>query len=287
MEEHRHEIEKQAEILRRFDELLLDKVSKGNLRELSSEVAKKYAEKEEFLLAKNALNEKVVDNSKKIASLLDTIDILGKTITKDIFSAVKRATGHLQKGSALTANTNVGEIQATTEELKALITQKADRQEVQDMSTLKANKIDTELTMRWVEQINRQLKQIIVLVTEMLRFEVQKRDMKVFEGEQHIQHNKAFLFQQALLISQWVNKFHTQAVNEYFLESSNGVTDLNWTPPEVVAFQKYCEEKLQDVDMEVLVTRNAALAMNMKMRSKTVAQGSPSLAMTQTNFNNK
>ena len=40
--------------------------------------------------------------------------------------------------------------------------------------------------MRWVEIINRQLKQIVVLVTEMLRFEVDKKDLKIFEGEQHI-----------------------------------------------------------------------------------------------------
>lgn len=139
--------------------------------------------------------------------------------------------------------------------------------------------------MRWIEVINRQLKQIVVLITEMLRFEVHKKDMKVFEGEQHIQHNKGFLFQQALLVSQWVNRFHTQSVNEYFLESSNGVNDLNWTPPEVLAFQRYAEEKLQEVDLEVLTTRNATLAMNMKMRSKTVAQGAQSLAMTQTNMN--
>lgn len=62
-----------------------------------------------------------------------------------------------------------------------------------DVVAVKANKIDTELAMRWVEIINRQLKQIIVLITEMLRFEVHKKDMKIFEGEQHIQHNKGFL----------------------------------------------------------------------------------------------
>ena len=49
--------------------------------------------------------------------------------------------------------------------------------------------------MRWIEIINRQLKQIVVLITEMLRFEVDKKQMKMFEGEQHIQHNKGFLFQ--------------------------------------------------------------------------------------------
>ena len=128
------------------------------------------------------------------------------------------------------------------------------------MSLGKANKIDTELAMRWIEIINRQLKQILVLITEMIRFSVHKKDLKVFEGDQHVQYSKGFLLQQALLISSWVNKFHTQSINEYFLETSNGVTDVNWTPPEVIAFQRYAEEKLQTVDLDVLIARNNALA---------------------------
>lgn len=156
---------------------------------------------------------------------------------------------------------------------------------MESLGAAKANKIDTQLAMRWVEIINRQLKQIVVLVTEMLRFEVDKKDLKMFEGEQHIQHNRAFLFQQSLLISQWINKFSTQQVNEYFLESSAGVTELNWTPPEVLAFQRYAEEKLKDVDLEVLITRNAALAQNLKMRSKSLMHGGQqNLAMTARGF---
>jgi hypothetical protein len=70
-----------------------------------------------------------------------------------------------------------------------------------------------------------------------------------------------------------MNRLSTQQVNEYFLESSQGVSDLNWTPPEVIAFQRYAEEKLHDVDLEVLITRNAALAHNLKMRSKSLKAG--------------
>ena len=166
-----------------------------------------------------------------------------------------------------------GDNEKVTEEIKAMVNSKADHQQILNLTAQKANKIDTQLSMRWIEIINRQLKQIVVLITEMLRFEVDKKQMNMFEGEQHIQHNKGFLFQQALMISQWINKFSTQQVNEYFLESSNGVTELNWTPPDVVAFQQYAEEKLRDVDMEVLITRNAALAQNLKMRSKSLLQG--------------
>ena len=83
-------------------------------------------------------------------------------------------------------------------------------------------------------------------------------------------------------MSQWINKFHTQTINEYFIESSNGVTELNWTPPEVQAFQKYADEKLKGIDLEILATRNPSIAMNMKLRSKSVVKDTAtSFAKTQ------
>ena len=116
----------------------------------------------------------------------------------------------------------------------------------------------------------------------MMRFEVTKYEQKDFLGEQHIQYTRSFLLQQALLISQWVNKFHLQNVNEYFLESSSGATELNWTPPEIQAFEKYAEEQLNELDLESIMLRNQAIGKNIKMRSKSVLQGgNVNLAKTQ------
>lgn len=94
---------------------------------------------------------------------------------------------------------------------------------------------------------------------------------------------RQFLLQQALLIGQWVNKFHVQNVNEYFLESSvSGASELNWTPPEIQAFERYAEEQLNDMDLESLMIRNQAIAKNIKLRSKSVLQGgNVNLAKTQ------
>lgn len=84
---------------------------------------------------------------------------------------------------------------------------------------------------------------------------------------------RSFLLQQALLISQWINKFHVQNVNEYFLETSTGASELNWTPPEIQAFEKFAEEQLNDLDLESIMIRNQAIAKNIKLRSKSVLQG--------------
>jgi len=88
------------------------------------------------------------------------------------------------EGAALLEQVSGGASSQQVEEIKALVKSKAEAQDVAALQAQKANKIDTQLAMRWVEVLNRQLKQVVVLVTEMLRFEVEKKDM--FEGEQHI-----------------------------------------------------------------------------------------------------
>jgi hypothetical protein len=74
-----------------------------------------------------------------------------------------------------------------------ILAAKADAQALEEVKSGKANKVDTEISMRRVETVNLQLKQVVVLVTEMLRFEVHRRDIKVFEGAQHVEYSRAFL----------------------------------------------------------------------------------------------
>lgn len=77
------------------------------------------------------------------------IDILGKQISKDIYTAVKKATMHFQKQDATTSG--IADFSLENEELKQLIFSKVDRTEFMDMINRKSNKTDTEATMRWIE----------------------------------------------------------------------------------------------------------------------------------------
>jgi hypothetical protein len=68
--------------------------------------------------------------------------MLGRQITKDIFSAVKKATAHLKAsgdGSGVTGNATgvIGE------DFKQIVNEKADRRELDDILQEKANKLDT------------------------------------------------------------------------------------------------------------------------------------------------
>ena len=50
--------------------------------------------------------------------LQDTIDVLGKSISKDIFAAVKRATFHLNSKAGQQSGATTEEISQATDELK-------------------------------------------------------------------------------------------------------------------------------------------------------------------------
>ena len=55
-------------------------------------------------------------------------------------------------------------------------------------------------------------------------------------------NSKVFLFQQALLIGQWVNKFNVNKVDEYFEDANAKV------PTDILAFQRYAEASLSEVE---------------------------------------
>lgn len=95
MEEHGVDLARQNMILRRFDELIADKASKENMHDVAMQASKRYALIDDFQKTKKETNEIVTKNTKNIAEMQVAMDILGKQITKDIFTAVKKATSHL------------------------------------------------------------------------------------------------------------------------------------------------------------------------------------------------
>ncbi len=72
--------------------------------------------------------------------------------------------------------------------------------------------------------------------------------------QNQIQNTKVFLFQQALVIGQWVNKFTMANADEYLGE---GLGDM--LPPEVAAFSKYTDQQLREVEAMRLSPTNEYL----------------------------
>lgn len=133
-----------------------------------------------------------------------------------------------------------------TEDMKLAILSKADKTEVESLTQIKANKCDIELTFKWIELMHDQLKQTIVLIIEILRSQVETEQVRSAlvpnEGLNHANNSKAFLFQQSLLIGQWINRFDIRKIDQYFEDAANK------PPVDVLAFQRYAENCLGEIE---------------------------------------
>ena len=70
--------------------------------------------------------------------------MLGRQITKDIFSAVKKATAHLKAtGDGSGGPTSGNAVGVIGEDFKQIVNEKADRRELEEVVSQKANKMDT------------------------------------------------------------------------------------------------------------------------------------------------
>ena len=83
--------------------------------------------------------------------------------------------------------------------MKFLLNRKADKTDFENLSQIKANKVDTELSFKWIDLIHKQLKQSLVLIIEILKVQVEYHSDASDGGNQSL-NTKIFLFQQALLI---------------------------------------------------------------------------------------
>eukprot|EP00347_Sterkiella_histriomuscorum_P010846 403374700 len=293
------ELEKVQVIVRRFDEIVSDKANKQNIKEVYQHITQ-YTLNTDFKFIKQQLNEKFNDNQRKIQEVEEMIDILGKNISKDIYAAVRRATLHLSKNTSMQIGGNGGDLENQTgnysianEEMKSIIASKVDRQELNEIFQNKSNKKDTELCLRWIEIIHRQIKQISILITEILKFDIeqlQNGQIPTGQGkvaDNQVKNGKSFLFNQALSMQQWMNKFDTANINEYYEHGQNSLE-----PTDIKAFQKYANESLQNVEQLAFSPFNDIMNQNIKVKTRkilnqTSIQNSPRTTGLGTIINNK
>lgn len=85
---------------------------------------------------------------------------MGKNISKDIYSAVKRATANISKNPNVGDPSNIAEFGTAGgsgggEDLRSLIISKADKFEIENIQMMKANKCDTDLCFKWLDVLQK------------------------------------------------------------------------------------------------------------------------------------
>ncbi len=90
------EMAKSDTILRRFDEILTEKASKQDLREVQNQF-QNYTKETEFGYLRQGTEDRIMNVQEKIFDIEANIDMLGRNISKEIFQAVRRAVNSIQK----------------------------------------------------------------------------------------------------------------------------------------------------------------------------------------------
>ena len=64
------------------------------------------------------------------------------------------------------------------EQMKDVVKVKADKETVDSIVTEKANKVDTEMCLRWVDLLHKMVNKVVLLLTTKLKTDLDKGDTK-------------------------------------------------------------------------------------------------------------
>ena len=89
---------------------------------------------------------------------------------------------------------------------------KADKIAVDTVIAEKANKVDTEMCLRWVDLLHKMVNKVVLLLTTKL-----KTDLDVGQEANNVRQNKKVqLLNQGLIISKWIESFDAQNINDFY-----------------------------------------------------------------------
>eukprot|EP00347_Sterkiella_histriomuscorum_P015229 403357819 len=203
------EAAKTQEIVRRFDEVMSDKASKQNFREIQLKL-EKYVLTETLLDYKSDLNVKFLRFLEKQAKLEENLDVLGSNISKDIYAAVKKISQQIIQKPGSYSNPN--QIQITDQEFKNTLDSKANKADLIEIQNQKSNKSDFENIVRWIEALHKFIKNLSVM-----QIETSKLLMSVPQETEQQKLNKVeFVINQSQIISNWIMKFNLDCLNQYY-----------------------------------------------------------------------
>ena len=97
--------------------------------------------------------------------------------------------------------------------MRQLLGVKADKWEVEAMAEAKSNKADTELLMRDVDIMHKQMTHVAVLLIEIFKLLEEKKAAK-------------YLLEQAVTVCRWVHEFDPQHLNNQDLTLPQALKDM-------------------------------------------------------------
>ena len=123
--------------------------------------------------------------------------------------------------------------------MKEVVAVKADKSIIETIVNEKANKVDTEMCLRWVDLLHKMVNKVVLLLTTKL-----KTDLDVGnDGANQRQNKKVQLLQQGLIISKWIESFDSQNINDFYF-----ITEKEKQPQKIQEVQLQFKRAIDEIE---------------------------------------
>ena len=188
MKQYSAEQNRFEQMIMRFDEDISLKASKMSLKELRKHVEDKYTISTEIDKAEDQMRDRIDTADDQIGELKEHFEKLGKQMKMLVKAEIRRAM--LYKDPSESAQTSLPTFSAESGQgqqsqinvqiragagasikegnLPFLLSQKADKEDFKELQYNKTNKHDSELQMKALDIMHRQLDQTVILIMEII-----------------------------------------------------------------------------------------------------------------------
>ena len=127
--------------------------------------------------------------------------------------------------------------------VKSVVSGKADKEVIDNLVTEKANKVDTEMCLRWVDLLHKMVNKVVLLITTKLKVDC---DVGI-ETQNNRTDKKVQLLQQGLIISKWIESFDSQNINDFYF-----MTEKEKQPQRIQQVQMQFKRAIKDIENQAL-----------------------------------
>ena len=155
-------------MMRRMDEVICQKSDRQVIKEFREHVDKTFITKAENGNTLEITKEQLDIFGKRCEEMEEMVKFQSRQLQKEMFSAVRRAFNqHQQKEE----NQPVS-MATVMEQMKGVVAVKADQSTLDEIVTEKANKVDTEMCLRWVDLLHKMVNKVVLLLTTKLKIDI-------------------------------------------------------------------------------------------------------------------
>ena len=114
-----------------------------------------------------------------------------------------------------------------TGEFKKALVGKVDKVELEAVINMKSNKHDTDIAMKGIDILHKQVTHLVVLVVELVKLVMNQ--LSLISDSEKTRHHKSlmYLLQQGVNVCRWVSEFDPQNVNLVDLVLPSDLEQLN------------------------------------------------------------